>query len=231
MRLHCEMHNLEYEGKSLAMLGLVEPCPKCKEARELKKAKALREEQERAKNEQMQYQIKYLEQFSNLPKRYLNAKADVNVGDIAKYKKYLEMPLNRNLFIFGGIGTGKTLFCTQIVKANVGKAPIYLSGNELDLMRDDDYRLGGVIDKMEGKAIVIIDEIQMLILNKRVRILDAITDKAYSNGANIIFCGNLEKSQLSVLKNDEFRRITSRLKDNDLQMIEFRGKDLRGEIL
>ncbi|OCR86680.1 hypothetical protein CFT13S00388_07960 [Campylobacter fetus subsp. testudinum] len=229
-KLFCEIHNLAYEGVSFDTLGIVEPCPKCKEAREQRKARELKEMEQRAKDEKLAYLLHYLETFSNLPKKYLYEKADLNVGDIARYKGYLETPLQNNLFIFGGIGSGKTLFCTEIVKANVDKAPIYLSGNELDLMRDGDYRLGDIISKIDGKAIVIVDEIQMLIFNKRIRMLDAITDKAYSNGARIVFCGNIEKNQLAILKEAEFKRITSRLKDGRLQMIEFKGRDLRGEI-
>lgn len=225
--LFCEKHNLSYKGFEIKAFGIVSKCPKCKEEFEIQKELEKKQEFEIQDKKEKEYFQNYLEFASGIPKRYLNAKVDYSFENFKNYKDILENELKTNLFIFGDTGLGKTLFLSQIMGKNVKKYPIYLNGNELCLLQDNDFRISDILKKIDGKKLLIIDELQKIILSKKYNLLDLIIDKAYNDEMIIVLSGNFTLKALEIFKSDDLKRVASRLKSNDLKFLEFKGKDLR----
>lgn len=226
-KITCEKHGIEYEAKYISLIDIYSDCPLCKEEKEAKKLKYEEEAKKRQKERELLEDIYYIDNFSNIPNRYVNFSIDENKGGFANNSRLLNEPLSQNVFIIGDTGAGKTLFLTKLLIKNARKKPYYLSGNELNLLKDNDYKLNAILEAVKNKGIVAIDEVQDLILNKRYLILDLIVDKAYMQGNIIVLCGNLSMEALGELKKDEWRRVSSRIKQGGLKILDFGKKDLR----
>lgn len=223
----CEKHGVKYEAKYIPLINLYSDCPLCKEEKEAQKLKYEAELKKRQEAKELMEDIYYIDNFSNIPKRYINFSINENKGGFLNNSNLLNEPLNQNVFIIGDTGAGKTLFLTKLLMKNARKKPYYLSGNELNLLKDNDYHLNTILKAIANKGIMAIDEVQDLILNKRYAILDLIIDKAYMQGNIIILCGNLSMKALGKLKEDEWRRVSSRIKQGGLKILDFGKKDLR----
>ncbi|HEE9143700.1 TPA: hypothetical protein R2J93_001645, partial [Campylobacter coli] len=110
---------------------------------------------------------------------------------------------------------------------NASKYPMYLNGNDLMLIKDNDFKLSQVLDKIQDKGIVAIDEVQMLIFGERFLLMDAIIDRAYNQNSKIILCGNLTREGLKILSNKQWKRVSSRFKQGGVSILDFGDKDLR----
>ena len=221
--MKCEIHNLEYEATIFSSIGVITKCPEClKEMRE-RKAQEQKEQEKRMLDEKKKLHYDYLIKFSNIPKRYLNSSFD-----FAKKSEFQEHILSDdNLIIIGDTGTGKTCYVSEIIKENIDKCGIYLNSNELVVFKNS-YRIDKILDSIESKGIVAIDEIQVLLDNRDYFLIDLIIDKAYLNGARIIIAGNITKQALTIFKNAELKRSGSRLKDcEQLRILDFGLDDLR----
>ena len=179
--IKCEKHNIEYEATIFSSIGVITKCPEClKEMRE-KKAQEQKEQEKRMLDEKKKLHFDYLVKFSNIPKRYLNSSFD-----FSKKAEFQEHILSDdNLIIIGDTGTGKTCYISEIIKENIDKCGIYLNSNELAVFKNS-YRIDKILDSIESKGIVAIDEIQVLLDNRDYFLIDLIIDKAYLNGARII---------------------------------------------
>lgn len=225
--LTCEKHNLEYEGRYIPLIDIYTECPKCAEERK----ERLRQEQEaeRLKEErkEREYYERYIKNFSNIPLRYIDFNFDIETSNVKQYAKILEEPLNKNLFITGNTGVGKTAFMCKVLINNAKRIPYYLDGNELSLMSNKTFAISGILEKIEGKGIIAIDEVQQLILNGKNGIFDYIINKAYNQKSNIILCGNLSEDISKTLAKDEWKRSAGRFKQDGVIVINVKGKDLR----
>ena len=221
--MKCEIHNLDYEATIFSSIGIITKCPEClKEMRE-KKAQEQKELSIKLLDEKKKLHFDYLVKFSQIPKRYLNSSFD-----FTKKAEFQEHILSDdNLIIIGDTGTGKTCYISEIIKENIDKCGIYLNSNELAVFKNS-YRIDKILDSIEGKGIVAIDEIQLLLDNRDYFLIDLIIDKAYLNGARIIIAGNITKQALTIFKNAELKRSGSRLKDcEQLRILDFGLDDLR----
>lgn len=221
--MKCEIHNLEYEATIYPQIGIITKCPEClKEMRE-RKAQEQKEQEKRMLDEKKKLHFDYLVKFSNIPKRYLNSSFDFTKK--AEFQEHILT--DDNLIIIGDTGTGKTCYISQIIKDNIDKCGIYLNSNELAVFKNS-YRIDKILDSIESKGIVAIDEIQVLLDNRDYFLIDLIIDKAYLNGARIIIAGNITKQALTIFKNAELKRSGSRLKDcEQLRILDFGLDDLR----
>ena len=226
-KITCEKHGIEYEAKYISLINLYSDCPLCKEEKEAQRLKYEEEAKKRQEARELMEDVRHIDNFSNIPQRYINFSIDESKGGFANNSNLLNEPLSQNVFIIGDTGAGKTLFLTKLLMKNARKKPYYLSGNELNLLKDNDYRLNAILEAVANKGIVAIDEVQDLILNKRYLILDLIVDKAYMQGNIIVLCGNLSMEALGELKKDEWRRVSSRIKQGGLKILDFGKKDLR----
>lgn len=223
----CEFHNYEYEAHIIPFLNLYSECPRCKEDR--KERERLEKEREEAlqKEKERIYFINYIKNHSNIPNRYIDFEVNYNNETFRKYEKLLKKPLERNLFIKGETGVGKTLFLSKILINNMEKYPVYLDGDELSLLKDDDFRINQILEKIDGKGIIAIDEVQTLILKNKFLILNIIINKAYNQSSKIIICGNFNKEALSIISSKEYRRILDRIMQDGLIGIDFTNENLR----
>ena len=90
--------------------------------------------------------------------------------------------------------------------------------------------MNNILDNLENKDLVVIDEIQVLLENRDYFLIDLIIDKAYLNDARIVIAGNISKQALTIFKEPELKRSGSRLKDcEQLRILEFGLKDLRSQ--
>ena len=182
VKAFCEKHGLEYEAKSINIFGVISKCPKCKDEEEKEKEQEALRQAELQKKQDYEDMINYLEKFSNIPKRYIMRNANLEFDNFKRHCDILKNKLEKNIFLIGDPGTGKTFF---------------------------------------------IDEVQMLCTNEKIHILEALVCGAYSNGSVIILCGNGIKEDYHFLSNPKYKRMTSRLKDGGMDLIDFGSGDLR----
>ena len=221
--MKCQIHNHDYEATIFSSIGVITKSPECiKEMRE-QKAQEQKEQEKRKKKKKKKLHYDYLVKFSNIPKRYLNSSFD-----FSKKAEFQEHILSDdNLIIIGDTGTGKTCYISEIIKENIDKCGIYLNSNELAVFKNS-YRIDKILDSIESKGIVAIDEIQVLLDNRDYFLIDLIIDKAYLNASRIIIAGNITKQALTIFKNAELKRSGSRLKDcEQLRILDFGLDDLR----
>ncbi|EEV5427954.1 ATP-binding protein [Campylobacter coli] len=223
----CEIHNIEYEANIIPFLNLYSNCPKCDDARKEKERIEKEKEEAILKERERKYFEDYVIFNSNIPSRYIDYKINYNFENIKKNEKFLKEPLENNIFIIGDTGVGKTLFLSKVLINNAKEYPIYLNGNDLILIQDNDFKLSQILEKIERKGIIAIDEVQMLIFGERYLLMDVIVDKAYNQNSKIIFCGNITKEGMKVLSNKQWKRISSRFKQGVVNILDFGDKDLR----
>ena len=227
VKAFCQKHSLEYEAKSIKIFGVISKCPKCKEELEKEKEQEALRQAELEKKQDYEDMLNYLERFSNIPKRYIKKTANLEYQNFKKYRSILEKELEKNLFIIGDTGVGKTFFIAEIFKRNWKRAPYYIDSSDLNLFNEKDFRLAGLLEKIDGRSIIAIDEVQMLCTNERIHILESIICRAYSNGSVIILCGNGIKEDYTFLSDPKYKRMTSRFKDGGVNLIDFGSGDLR----
>ncbi|HED5364304.1 TPA: ATP-binding protein [Campylobacter jejuni] len=223
----CDIHNIEYEAKFIKFINSYSMCPKCAEDREQEKEEKEKREAYIKKCKEQEFLRNYIISNSNIPLRYIDFVINKDNKNIKPFLKYLDLPLEKNLFIIGDTGAGKTLFLSKVLIKNADKFPIYLNGNELVLLNENNFKIVDLLNKIDGKGIIAIDEVQMLIFGQKTLIMDYIIDKAYNQQSKIILCGNLTKQGLEALKNREWKRISSRIKQDGVSILDFGDKDLR----
>lgn len=227
VKKHCEIHSLDYEATYIEFLDIYSKCPKCSE---MQKEKELKEKlkKEQIENLKMKEHFeRYINENSNIPQRYLKFDLNYDFENVKKNEKFLKEPLENNIFIIGDTGAGKTLFLSKVLINNASKYPVYLNGNDLMLIQDNDFKLSQVLDKIQDKGIVAIDEVQMLIFGERFLLMDAIIDRAYNQNSKIILCGNLTREGLKILSNKQWKRVSSRFKQGGVNILDFGDRDLR----
>lgn len=230
VKLFCETHNLEYEGRYIPLIDIYAECPKCVEERKERLIKEMEAKRLKEEQKEREYYERYIKNYSNIPLRYIDYDFDVETSNIKQYAKILEEPLNKNIFITGSTGVGKTAFLCKILINNMKRIPYYLDGNELALMSDKTFAISGILEKIEGKGIIAIDEVQQLILNGKNSIFDYIINKAYNQKSNIILCGNLSDDVSKTLAKDEWKRSAARFKQDGVIVMNVKGKDLRNDL-
>lgn len=221
----CEKHNVKYTAKRVKFCNTeyISGCPICNN-----ELSAQREKEEKARLEAKlaEYKQRDLEikrailRDSGIPKRYESFKP-TDTENFAKYKGLLANELKDNLFIFGGVGQGKTLFCCELIKANLSLKPIYLYGSDLALIQKNDFNLTKHIEKLKGYDLIVIDEISFLLEN--VFVLDLIVDCAYRDDKRLVLCGNISFNEFA---DKAGQRVISRVSQG-LKILKFTGKDLR----
>lgn len=227
VKAFCEKHGLEYEAKSINIFGVISKCPKCKDEEEKEKEKEALRQAELQKKQDFEDMINYLEKFSNIPKRYIRKNANLEFDKFKKHRGIIENNLEKNIFIIGDTGTGKTFYIAEIFKRNWKRAPYYIDSSDLSLFNEKDFRIVNLLEKIKGRGIIAIDEVQMLCSNDRIHILEALVCSAYSNGSVIIICGNGIKEDYNFLSEPKYKRMTSRFKDGGVNLIDFGSGDLR----
>lgn len=230
VKLFCEAHNLEYEGRYIPLIDIYTECPKCAEERKERLVKEMEAKRLKEEQKEREYYERYIKNYSNIPLRYIDYNFDVETSNIKQYAKILEEPLNKNIFITGNTGVGKTAFLCKVLINNAKRMPYYLDGNELALMSDKTFAISGILEKIEKKGIIAIDEVQQLILNGKNSIFDYIINKAYNQKSNMILCGNLSDDVSKTLAKDEWKRSSGRFKQDGVIVMNVKGKDLRNDL-
>lgn len=215
-KLICEKHAIEYEGRLLfgkIPLG----CPKCREAEA--EAQRLREVQRlKQKDTEIKQCNEFRVQASGLPKKLINTKAKFT-ENFKRFSKHL-ISLEKNLFLCGSVGTGKSMFCAELIKRNTQKFPQYYCASDLVYLTN--AKKAEFLKSVEICELFIIDEISDL-AQVDESFLNALIDKLYSNDCLLVLVGNVSKDFLNTLS----LKVLSRLNAKGLEICEFKGKDLR----
>jgi len=135
---------------------------------------------------------------------------------------------NVNLILHGGVGSGKTAYTARI--AMVSEGVKYIRAEDIMLLSG--YKIGEFCSSNRHIKTLIVDEFQLLLADQsNLYVLDIIVNAAIENCGRVIFAGNFTSADIkTALKSINFERITSRLKINDLKILEFTSKDMRGAI-
>lgn len=214
--LKCERHDIEFEGKVL-LGGIKIGCPQCKEENEKlardREAQALKQK-EAELAEYRDFRIKH----SGLSRKLIESKAKYT-KNFKEFSQHL-MSLEKNLFLYGGVGTGKTMFCAELVKRNTHRYPRYFCACDLAYLTNS--KRVDLLDGLKHCELFILDEISDISLIDE-SFLNALIDKLYNNDCIFVLCGNVSKDFLNSLST----KALSRLNANGLEVCEFLGDDLR----
>lgn len=220
--LFCDKHNISYEARSLAF-GLHTNCPKCND--EILAYKQAKKDYENLYNQERKLELEkeaksLAIESSGIPLCHVKNKYR-ETENIKRYKDFVKS--NKNLFIFGDVGVGKTYFAYLIIRACYENNPLYINGNEITFYTKLDF--SKLLTKIQDKnnKLIIIDEVFKL-LSLDVTLLDSFFSLLYDKGIRVVMIGNF-------VKKDDFlnrlsKRVISRLSEN-LECLEFKGQDLR----
>ncbi len=226
--LWCEKHQTKYWGLDFGFLK--EECAICQNEREERIAEMASQRAKEQKRAKLEEKERYLSAFSGLTAHQLKLQAQPNVGAFSKYC-FKASCVNSNLIISGGTGSGKTLFCIELIKANYERAPFYVDCNDLAFINPqrDGWRIDRLTASLDGKGIVVFDEAQVLISEANAAAFEVLINAAYKNGSNIVIAGNLNESHFNLLKTEAFARSASRIKANidKSGFLDFGDMDLR----
>ncbi len=223
---HCNKHNEDYQAVCiLNVLGrkIFSECPKCVNEYEEAKQAALEEERKSIQETIDKFEMEELEynfNNANIPKRYKDRKCEMTQNFI-KNKTILETKPQGNIYVYGGIGLGKTMFLCEIIKRNLDMKPIYIYGSDISLIQKKDYAFKNIIDKYSDFGLLVLDEVSFLMDNQFA--LDLIIDLAYRDAIPLVICGN---KPIKEFLDDISERAASRFAE-DIQVAKFDGNDLR----
>ena len=216
MLLKCQKHDIEFEGKLL--LGKIPiGCPKCKEENE-KLARDMEAKELKKKEAELAEFVEFRVKHSGLSKKLIETKAKYT-KNFKEFSQHL-MSLEKNLFLCGGVGTGKTMFCAELVKRNTHRYPRYFCACDLAYLTNS--KRVDLLDRLKHCELFILDEISDIGLIDE-SFLNALIDKLYNNDCIFVLSGNVSKDFLNGLNT----KALSRLNANGLEVCEFRGEDLR----
>ena len=212
----CQKHGIEFEGKLL--LGKIPiGCPKCKE--ESEKLARDREAQElKQKEAELAEYRDFRIKHSGLSRKLIETKAKYT-KNFKEFSQHL-MSLEKNLFLCGNVGTGKTMFCAELVKRNTHRCPRYFYTCDLAYLTNS--KRVDLLSSLKHCELFILDEISDIGLIDE-SFLNALIDKLYNNDCIFVLCGNVSKDFLNSLNT----KVLSRLNANGLEVCEFLGEDLR----
>lgn len=219
-QMTCEKHG-DYQAKILKVLGreIVMQCPKCKEQED--RLKQLEEQYEA--NQKEAERIVIWTNKSGIPPIYRNME---NFTFREAQKPLSNYDYKKNLVIYGGVGTGKTMAASYlgINAIKKGLNVRYLYANEIEkrvksswgtnLTEDD------IIEQYIECDLLILDEIGRVQYNDY---LFKVFDGRYMNQKPVILIGNIDVKEIPKILGDA---IASRLRTN-VQAICFGTEDLR----
>lgn len=211
----CEKHGVWKEKivyfKNIAMrLGV---CQKC-----LAEEKEIEKKQEEYLRDKRIKEIKdYALRNSNIPERY-KAKKFILTDNVSKNKEIFNKLGNKNLYIYGDTGVGKTHFLVKLILEKLMKYPYYINCETFNLTG---YKTNDFLENIKEHEIIVFDEAQCILENK---LLELAILTAYDNKAILYFGSNIDfKDFSSKISN----RIIDRMLEGELQVIHFTGKSLR----
>lgn len=217
-KMKCEKHGTEFEGRLL--FGKIKVgCPLC--AREQEAQRQAKEAQrQRQKEQELQEYKDFRVKCSGLGKRLIETKAKYtqNFKEFSKHLKSLE----KNLYLYGNVGTGKSMFCAELIKRNTDKMPLYFLASDLAYLTKSKCVEILNAQSTNNCGLFIIDEISDLPLIDE-SFLNALIDKLYNNDCLFVLSGNVSKDFLNSLS----LKVLSRLNARGLELCEFSGEDLR----
>lgn len=214
--LKCQKHGIEFQGR-LLLNRIQIGCPKCREEDEQK----LREREEakiKAKNEELQRFKDFRIKHSGLPKKLIETKAKYT-QNFRQFSEHL-IELKNNLFLCGGVGTGKTMYCAELIKRNTEKYPMYFLACDLAYLSNTKKQ--DFIKSLDICELFILDEISDIGLIDE-SFFNLVVDKLYNQDSIIVLSGNVKNDYLNSLS----LKVLSRLNANGLSICEFNGNDLR----
>lgn len=223
---HCHKHNEDYQAVCLFNLNgrkIFSECSKCADENEARnqaiieaERKAVQETIDRLEREELEDNLNN----ANMPKRYKDKQCEMTQNFI-KNKDILESKPQGNIYVYGGIGLGKTMFLCEIIKRNLDMKPIYIYGSDISLIQKKDYAFKNIIYKYANYGLLVLDEVSFLMENQFA--LDLIIDLAYRDAIPLVICGNKPIKEFLA---DIGERAASRFAE-DIQVAKFDGNDLR----
>lgn len=215
-KLYCKKHGVEFNGKLL--LGKVAiGCPMCSKEAEAQKEREMALEVAKKEKELLEFK-EYRVANSGLPKRLIEAKAKYT-QNFKEHAQHL-IELKCNLFLCGGVGTGKSMYCAELIKRNTNRYPRYYNAGDMSFYTN--YEKTQMLQSISNCELFVIDEVGDIGLVDKV-FLKSLFDRLYNQGAIIVLAGNVNSGFLQSLDS----KIISRLSENNLTICEFIGKDLR----
>ena len=148
MLLKCQKHGIEFRGR-LLLNRIPIGCPKCKEENE-KLARDVEVKELKKKEAELAEFVEFRVKHSGLSKKLIETKAKYT-KNFKEFSQHL-MSLEKNLFLCGGVGTGKTMFCAELVKRNTHRYPRYFCACDLAYLTNS--KRVDLLDRLDRKSVV-----------------------------------------------------------------------------
>lgn len=217
----CEKHG-KYMSKVINILGkeIVSSCPVCKKEYDEKEEKYQKRKKEIEEIERILAWIK----VSNLPEIYRNIE-NINLFD--NQKSLEKFDFKKNLIIYGGVGTGKTMIASYLgLKAIKNNMTVrYLFADDLEKKVKTSWKTNlteqDILNIFIDCDLLILDEIGRVEYNNY---LFKLFDGRYTKNKQTIIMGNIEITEIPKILGEA---IASRLRSN-VKVVCFGTEDFRG---
>ena len=93
----------------------------------MNKEETFKELRKKIVNESYTYNLTHISSALSVVDIFYTFFSTQNFKEFSKHLKSLE----KNLYLYGNVGTGKSMFCAELIKRNTDKMPLYFLASDL----------------------------------------------------------------------------------------------------
>ena len=193
-------------------------CPICLSEIRLQEKREQEARDNYIKQQRIKHNNKIYLNNSNISNIFLNKKDNITIN-IEKNIKLFKEGTNKNLFIYGDAGVGKTHFLIRLMLNELSLQPLYINCETFNVVG---YKTHDFLESTKKHKVIFFDEAQCFAKNET---LELVFLDAYHNGVKFYFASNVNFTQFV----DKIKpRIIDRLREHGIDIINFVGQSLRG---
>jgi len=178
--------------------------------------------------------VEHIKQFSNIPKRYKDAKFDPKTKDQERLVNEIRDNFSgkriddvSDMLVVGGVGTGKTHIAIGALNSLIEKEIYCRYVTEYELLDTYFRKEYTKFDGFKGVSVLVIDEVgKRELVDWQMIQLEELISYRYNEMLPTIFITNRTVDEFKAFVGD---RVTDRLRDNKIKRVILDGESMRGK--